>query len=521
VPLPSRVVDCTDPLKPKLIITNGREGRYFALSYVWGEPQEHTTTSRNVEEYQRGIDISIMPQTIKDAVRLTHSLKCQFLWIDTLCILQDSRKDKAQEIAKMRRIYHDAYLVIVAASATKVSDGFLQPRSGAPASPQTGDVPLAFELPGGRGVGSFYFSLTWKNGPGPGVTGEEYDPSVEPVNTRGWCYQEYMLSSRALLFTSHTLQYHCQTTVADVGRSCNDLGVTELRLPDVVLGRSPPTTGATSPLPRSPLSAEEWEASREGWFSARGNYTRRSLTSPEDKLVAFAGIAELFHNAWDQTPYLAGLWEDTLLEDLLWHRQPGADRVLLPRPARYRAPSWSWASVDGYIEGGVKRWVEPAGGRGERSGRCEILRCSVELADPALPFGEVVGGTLVLRAALVKASWTPHAKTNYVFALPPGREPDEDESSTDDESGADCPPDCIGTAWMDSSDDAQLETVWAVPLTWEKPIMVYGLLLALMNPGEGDERRRRYRRVGLLRTHANADDIDWIGWCDAVEIVIE
>ncbi|UDD64851.1 hypothetical protein AFCA_012053 [Aspergillus flavus] len=78
-PLPIRVVDCTNPLKPKLWATDGREGKYIALSYVWGEPQAHSTTRDRLEMYQGGIELSALPQMIQDAIRVTHSLGYRFL----------------------------------------------------------------------------------------------------------------------------------------------------------------------------------------------------------------------------------------------------------------------------------------------------------------------------------------------------------------------------------------------------------------------------------------------------------
>jgi hypothetical protein len=116
-------------LKPKLWATDGKEGKYIALSYVWGEPQAHSTTQDRLEMYQGGIELSALPQTIRDAIRVTHSLGYRFLWIDSLCILQDSDEDKRNEIGNMRSIYSDSSLVIIAASAKKVGDGFLQTRT--------------------------------------------------------------------------------------------------------------------------------------------------------------------------------------------------------------------------------------------------------------------------------------------------------------------------------------------------------------------------------------------------------
>ncbi|GAP85733.2 putative HET-domain-containing protein [Rosellinia necatrix] len=498
--LPTRVLSCSNPSRPILVETGNARGSYVALSYVWGEPQQHSLTSSNITSYLGGIDSSILPQTIKDAVLLCHHLKCQYLWIDSLCILQDSDEDKMQEIARMRSIYRDSYFTIVAANANKVSQGFLLPR--APLSPPA--TLLSIQLPDGQGIGTFYFALIWKDGVGTGVDGEQYDAKIEPVNSRAWCYQEYVLSPRILLFASHTAQYHCQTTTLNLGNAyCDSSEIS--RLPNIVFTANE-TSDAVSP--RRQLSPEEWKDTREAWFSVISNYTERFVTVSSDKLVALAGISELFHGIWD-TPYRAGLWEDTLFEDLFWHKRP-SNGALLPRPKKYRAPSWSWASIDGAVEAALVRWSPSHG-----SSRCEIVESHVELDDSRLPFGGVVSGTLVIRAPMVKATWTPHKRKNYVYSLPSEGVPDNNTTACDLES-SDEEPTCLGVAWIDSSEDTHVRDIWAVPLMWTEPIHMTGLILALAKPGE-----KQYRRVGFLTTHAAAENIDWVSWTDPVEITIE
>ncbi|EGN94889.1 hypothetical protein SERLA73DRAFT_187983, partial [Serpula lacrymans var. lacrymans S7.3] len=115
--LPTRVIDCSEPNRPKMVICT--QGSYVALSYVWGETQPYSTTA-NIDSLVRdGLDIEKLPKTIKDAILSTCRLGLRYLWIDAFCILQDSRKDKNREIRQMRRIYRDAYVTIVAASAGK------------------------------------------------------------------------------------------------------------------------------------------------------------------------------------------------------------------------------------------------------------------------------------------------------------------------------------------------------------------------------------------------------------------
>ncbi|KAG1804418.1 heterokaryon incompatibility protein-domain-containing protein [Suillus subaureus] len=104
------------------------QGFYAALSYVWGEPQPHSVCTTKLSTYLESIDILLLPKTIRDAIFCTYSLNLRYLWVDTLCILQDLNEDKQREIPQMCDIYRCAYVTIIAASSHKVSEGFLHNR---------------------------------------------------------------------------------------------------------------------------------------------------------------------------------------------------------------------------------------------------------------------------------------------------------------------------------------------------------------------------------------------------------
>ncbi|KAI0653356.1 heterokaryon incompatibility protein-domain-containing protein [Cubamyces menziesii] len=126
-PLPTRLIDCSDLECLRIIEASpDMRGTYIALSYVWGEDQPHRTTEMNLSSYKVKIDPAILPRTILDAIHVTRALGIYLLWIDSLCIVQDSEKDLHHELARMRDVYRHAYLTIDAASAAKVSEGFLQ-----------------------------------------------------------------------------------------------------------------------------------------------------------------------------------------------------------------------------------------------------------------------------------------------------------------------------------------------------------------------------------------------------------
>ncbi|KAG9185996.1 hypothetical protein G6011_02552 [Alternaria panax] len=122
----------------------GEEGKYVALSYCWGYSQPVTTTKGNLLRHLRKIPYDNLPQTLQDAVNTTKAVGIRFLWVDALCIIQDSERDKQTKIAKMVNIFQNAHFTMVVACSTSSAEGFLQVRDG---------IPPALEIPIGCGNG--------------------------------------------------------------------------------------------------------------------------------------------------------------------------------------------------------------------------------------------------------------------------------------------------------------------------------------------------------------------------------
>ncbi|EIW52255.1 HET-domain-containing protein [Trametes versicolor FP-101664 SS1] len=512
VRLPTRLVDCIDPARPRLASTGGEYGKYLALSYVWGEPQQHQTTVSNISAYADGIDAAFLPRTIHDAIHVTHSLGFRYLWVDSLCIVQDSDEDKLHELGRMHFIYRYAYLTIIAASAERVSAGFLQDR---PAKDSTTlpfmclPRPLA---PGDsntdvRQVGEVH--VTARALSGAVAVYKNFD-GMDPVHTRGWCLQELYLSPRALIFTSRTLRLRCQAATQNVGGSLynmqNDVG-----LPDALFHPAPPPVA---------YGSAEWVDLHTRWWSIVDGYTRRALGHPSDKLVACGALAEAFHRVL-RTDYLAGLWRDTLVRDLVWSRAiRGTDR-----PAVYRAPSWSWAAVDGEII--IHRIHHDA----EAVAVAEVVRCTVTLKDTGLMFGEVTGGSLVLRAALMpcKVRTADDFDGGYLLLsprrkqdsdVPPGFIDDAVREDTRKVRGR-----CLTDYIVDLQDES--EPKWLVPLLRRdgRFPLVWGLMVALETPGSASETGlgKVYRRIGAFHADCSwdvlQDDRDSDGELVDIELV--
>jgi hypothetical protein len=463
--LPTRVVDCTDTARPKVYITNGSLGIYAALSYVWGEKQPHRAQMDNIKAYTEGIELDQIPQTIRDAIVSTQLLGLQYLWVDSLCILQDSKEDKNREIPLIRKIFQNAYVTIIAASSRKVCEGFLQDQLAPPPATR-----VPFRCPNGS-IGTMW------------LRSGTVEPS-EPVDTRAWCYEERLLSPRALVFASNTVRYECQTHTANIGNANGAIWRSETRFPGIL------------PQPDRPLlfTADTLKLD-SAWSSVVAEYTKRDLTHPRDKLIAFYGIAETFHNAWKTSRYLAGLWSHRLLEELLWQKS-GPPRF--PRPEKERALSWSWAAIDGQVVPAFSMHNFDEG-----CPECEILQCEVTLANKALPFGEVTGGILRLNAIVKEVLWDP--SRGQIF-MPNATSADGGHRQTRSQgvSLGYCEADCeevLGAATK----------VWAIPLrsTTKAAQMIEGLIVVPHSSGDSS-----FRRVGAFQipTRKPKGDTDLAAW---------
>lgn len=384
-PLPTRVIDVNSLSlagSPRLLVTEGLEAPYAALSYCWGSKQPNSLLQERLADYVKEIPRANLPQTIQDAITVTANLGLRYLWVDSLCIIQDSTTDKRKEIANMRQIFRNALVTISAASAASVFDGFLQPRS-----PPVPSVSIPLQCPDGRiGEVSLY------------LDGEEphliYKDSDHPVEYRAWTLEEKVLSRRFLVYSATHLRWLCDSSqYGDGGAQENfmDYMPAKYRLP--LRQREAPSHPS-----QNNISSESLHHS---WRILVGEFTKRSLTAPEDKLRAIAGLAEEYQQLMNDT-YHAGLWKSELITEMMWRRNSLSDSgVLCVRPPKYRAPSWSWASVDGEVAI-RKSAVQPV--------KFEVLECTVHPLSNFAPFGEVGSGTLKVRARMRTAWWDPTAE---------------------------------------------------------------------------------------------------------------
>ncbi|KAH9824496.1 HET-domain-containing protein [Teratosphaeria destructans] len=330
--------------------------RYAALSYCWGGDQLMKTTketlSRRYESFQR----SALPATIGDAIKVAEGLGIQYLWVDSMCIVQDDRNDMLEQIANMHNIYRGSAITIAAIAASNSSTGFLQPR--------TDSRPI---IALGRGEGGTPYEL---------VGSPDCVEQDAPLRSRAWAFQEGCLATRVLTFEEHNMEYHCReahyTDGALVERSdryLNDL-FTNPGIPDILEQNHP-----------------------LGWLRCLEQYSRLALSKDTDRLPALAALAEEYARRTPITTYHAGLWADESVYRFLWKVKPPGARS----PSEYCGPSWSWCGVIGPIEFQAFAATQVP---------CSTVDAvTVRLVSEKVPYGRVSHGRLVLTGPLASFAW--------------------------------------------------------------------------------------------------------------------
>ncbi|KAJ8133601.1 hypothetical protein O1611_g9 [Lasiodiplodia mahajangana] len=343
-------------------------GSYITLSHCWGGQQPLQLTTKNQTEFKKSISLKRVPNLYKDSIEVALALEIRYIWVDSLCIMQDSREDWRQESAMMSLVYQNGLFNIEAVSSKNCHYSMFALRDPALLYPHIVQMGTPTEPKHEKWTEND--DEYWATG---GFVEEEI------LYGRGWVLQERLLAIRSVMFTKKQIFYRCAEEFTSEIEGLKHFPVDSRR--GYSLFRNLSTAGLTK------------ENCFELWRLVIRKYGLCALTVPGDKLVAIAGIARMFGNV-RQSRYLAGLWEHTLLEDLLWYRSGDSYQ----RPTDYRAPTWSWASVN---------TIEHREERNVRHQPCTECLLSVPVVTEVSTtlvgtdeYGEVEGGKLVLKGYL-------------------------------------------------------------------------------------------------------------------------
>jgi hypothetical protein len=316
----------------------GKGGLYISLSHCWGNKLMITTTKATLSERKKGILWSSLSLTFQEAISITRALGIDYIWIDSLCIVQDDAYDWAMEASRMGSVYENSYLTIGASGAASGEEGLFPYQR-----PQVHkhDVMVGY---------SPYEVYVWEALRGSlhrrGIWNNE-DTTQLPLAKRAWAFQERMLSKRFVHFTTAEIVWDCSEYKTCGCGNPEGSAISESRTELAKLSRFRSKELHCSSQHNVDVGKLQFPTNR-AWARIIRRYAPKDITFERDRLPALSSLAAKFQSRGDT--YLAGLWESGLPENLLWytHGVPTnkARRPTLGKDPSCNAPSWSWASIE-------------------------------------------------------------------------------------------------------------------------------------------------------------------------------
>jgi hypothetical protein len=281
---PTRLVELVSEQAIRVVPSRAHDlqSKYATFSHCWGKAKTLKLLLSNLSELESGVAVSDLPTSYREALIVCHRFGFRYIWIDSLCIVQDSIDDWKREAATMKDVYGSSALNISAAAAAENSEASF-------ASRDIASIP-ALEI-----------TLNWDdyNKQNYIMVSEDIKDVVDasPLRSRAWVVQEVWLTPRNLSLTANQLWWECGSFEA-----CETFpsGVPSWWLDQVWLKGG---------WKEEPLDLA-WVHGR--WNKLVETYTACKLTVATDKMIAFAGIAGRFSEMLAGDEYVAGLWKTRL-----------------------------------------------------------------------------------------------------------------------------------------------------------------------------------------------------------------
>jgi hypothetical protein len=392
---------------------------YMTLSHRWGDPNKILQLlGSNRARFMTGIRIDELTPTFRDAMRLAHRLGQRYIWVDSLCIIQDSAQDWEQEAVQMSNVYGNSLCNIAAVSSSyDLSRGLFAMREVNPRLFYPFSVERRIPQTDRTDFTTYWNQYMW-----------ELEIEKTPLSTRGWILQERVLAPRTIYFTQNQIYWECLHHIrceADPDGSLELLDRAKLSVSDrrplgeivrcqnqlrelLALRQKKPDQGLGS---NSELEEQinilkvDSDRLRPGmrhyWWILVGAFSECQLTKESDKLIAIAGIARKFQQLYPDL-YLAGLWKDSLHLDLAWYAA-GAEG----KRNESFATTWSWASISGSKVESVST-IRP---EGEDQSLSSLIRFVGARIEPANVGGDTMGflryAELDIECWLARFKWLP------------------------------------------------------------------------------------------------------------------
>ncbi|KAF5589952.1 hypothetical protein FPCIR_6581 [Fusarium pseudocircinatum] len=356
--MPTRLLDLGtgDSTTWRVIETQQERLPYVALSHRWTE-NTPTLLQKNYDGYCTSQPDGILPQNYRDMLDICRAIPIRYIWIDSLCIIQDDNgADFRHEAPIMLDVYRYAFLTLMILWEFSDSTVFRDCRPSTIARPR----PQSYKRLAENGPDSLFTylkSLVVSQGDSPSQdsmssannyafvrvenTGSyNFDVNNAPINKRAWVVQERCLSRRILCLGNEELYWECEgdSSGSFIASETSPLGVPHMSR-------------------RHGFDSLTCSDGGEYWNLLVEQYSACHLTFEEDRLVAFSGIARSVADSTGDT-YLAGIWLETWMQDLLWMPDIAREQHARVKPTTMGTqslvlPSWSWMSFSGSIIPGL------------------------------------------------------------------------------------------------------------------------------------------------------------------------
>ncbi|KAG9229461.1 heterokaryon incompatibility protein-domain-containing protein [Amylocarpus encephaloides] len=371
---PTRLVEIVSRDQARVVVTQQEPSidLYASLSHCWGNSKRLKLETTNIDELRAKIRIGELPNTYREAITICIGLDIRYIWIDSLCIVQDSRDDWQREALTMKDVYQNSTVNIAAAASTESTQPSFLSR----------DLQMIRPLE----VSTHWFGQ--KNLEYYLTNAAIYEDEVEraPLRQRAWVLQEIWLARRNLFLTKNQLWWECCEREA-----CESYpnGVPEAWLSASWLeGHDESSTQQETRWGKLSFVHQRWDSLVE-------TYTSCKITFPSDRIMAFAGIQQHFEEVMPNDDCMAGHWRSRLPQSLTWASLRGRWSY---RPVDYRAPSWSWVSMEGPVR--FEHNAEEAE-NGLVEVLCKLLDVKVLCTNPT-GGGDLKGGWLTLAGNLTR-----------------------------------------------------------------------------------------------------------------------
>lgn len=359
---------------------------YMTLSHRWGSPQPFKTTKANFSAHCRSIPFIHLPKTFTDAFSAAQALAVKYIWIDSICIIQDSQDDWRKQSEQMGSIYQMSHCTLAAIDANtdgdkdkglfldwdelpfsvRLENEFKVQYNNAIPDPNN-PTKMIYKLNQNPIDAEVQSALAWETSHltlKPSLTPFEMLVELSEWNSRAWIFQERMLSTRLLYFTREQIFWECaehvtseritpkrtEPRVIEQGSSFEEAveGTERLHRALRSLHDFHGTASAFADDPRHGASFHDlWDEYQifKVWWILVERYSASKLTYDTDKWYAIAGLCSILQSRFQSTIH-EGIWRNAIGAGILWHAPDEALRAY----DGYHSPSWSWLGINGAVK---------------------------------------------------------------------------------------------------------------------------------------------------------------------------